>query len=137
MRDPDCGVSRGFGFISFDCFEASDMAIEAMNGQYLCNRPMSVSYAIKKDSKGERHGSEAERELAARMKQLKQQQQQQRPNMLFGTGPVPNLAVPVPGMVPPMVPGMMMQHPGMMAPGMMPPGMMMHPGMMMQHPGQQ
>ena len=38
MRDPDSGSSRGFGFVSFDGFEASDSAIEAMNGQYLCNR---------------------------------------------------------------------------------------------------
>lgn len=38
MRDPDTGASRGFGFVSFDGFEASDAAIEAMNGQYLCNR---------------------------------------------------------------------------------------------------
>jgi hypothetical protein len=29
----------------------------AMNGQFLCNRPISVSYAFKKDSKGERHGT--------------------------------------------------------------------------------
>lgn len=28
MRDPDTGNSRGFGFISYDSFEASDAAIE-------------------------------------------------------------------------------------------------------------
>lgn len=38
MRDPDTGASRGFGFVSYDSFEASDAAIEAMNGQFLCNR---------------------------------------------------------------------------------------------------
>jgi splicing factor 3B subunit 4 len=65
MRDPDTGASRGFGFVSFETFEASDTAIEAMNGQFLCNQPISVTYAIKKDSKGERHGSAAERLLAA------------------------------------------------------------------------
>lgn len=37
---------------SYDCFEASDAAIEAMNGQFLCNRAISVSYAFKKDTKG-------------------------------------------------------------------------------------
>jgi hypothetical protein len=36
------------------------VAIEAMNGQFLCNRAIHVSYAYKKDgSKGERHGSAA------------------------------------------------------------------------------
>ena len=38
MRDHDSGSSRGFGFVSFDGYEASDAAIESMNGQYLCNR---------------------------------------------------------------------------------------------------
>ena len=28
MRDPDTGNSRGFGFISYDSFDASDAAIE-------------------------------------------------------------------------------------------------------------
>ena len=51
--------SKGFAFINFASFEASDAAIEAMNGQHLCNRAITVSYAFKKDSKGERHGSAA------------------------------------------------------------------------------
>lgn len=65
MRDPDNGDSRGFGFISFEHFEASDAALSGMNGQFLCNRPISVSYAYKKETKGERHGSAAERLIAA------------------------------------------------------------------------
>mmetsp|Transcript_67338 Transcript_67338/g.161449 ORF Transcript_67338/g.161449 Transcript_67338/m.161449 type:complete len:218 (-) Transcript_67338:83-736(-) len=65
MRDPDTGKSRGFGFISYDTFEASDAALVGMNGQFVCNRPISVSYAYKKDTKGERHGSAAERLIAA------------------------------------------------------------------------
>lgn len=40
MRDPDTGASRGFGFVSFESFEASDAAIAAMNGQFLCNAPI-------------------------------------------------------------------------------------------------
>ena len=59
MRDPDTGNSKGFGFVSYTSFEASDAAIEAMNGQFLCNRPISVVYAFRKDAKGERHGSAA------------------------------------------------------------------------------
>lgn len=36
-----------------------------MNGQYLMNREISVQYAYKKDGKGLRHGTNAERTLAA------------------------------------------------------------------------
>ncbi|KAF2311798.1 hypothetical protein GH714_026783 [Hevea brasiliensis] len=79
MRDPDTGNSRGFGFISYDSFEASDAAIEAMNGQYLCNRQITVSYAYKKDTKGERH----ERVLAA----SNPSSQKSRPHTLFASGP--------------------------------------------------
>lgn len=85
MRDPDSGVSKGFGFVSFDDFEASDMAIEAMNGQYLGGRPIAVGYAYKKDTKGERHGTPAERLLAAQRKA--QQPQTNRPHTMFASGP--------------------------------------------------
>jgi splicing factor 3B subunit 4 len=61
MRDPESGNSKGFAFVNYASFEASDACIEAMHGQYLCNRPISVSYAFKKEAKGERHGSAAER----------------------------------------------------------------------------
>ena len=36
-----------------------------MNGQFLMNKAISVQYAFKKDGKGERHGTPAERLLAA------------------------------------------------------------------------
>ncbi|KAF3793980.1 Splicing factor 3B subunit 4 [Nymphaea thermarum] len=90
MRDPETGNSRGFGFISYDSFESSDAAIEAMNGQYLCNRQISVSYAYKKDTKGERHGTPAERVLAASNPAA----QRNRPHTLFASGPptLPNSA---------------------------------------------
>src|SRR4051812_43687999 len=39
-----------------------------MNGQYLMNKEISVQYAYKKDGKGERHGDEAERQLAKQAK---------------------------------------------------------------------
>ncbi|ANB11253.1 Hsh49p [Sugiyamaella lignohabitans] len=67
MRDEN-GRSRGFGFISFADFESSDRAIESMNDQYLMNRKVQLNYAFKKDGKGERHGDEAERLLAAEAK---------------------------------------------------------------------
>jgi splicing factor 3B subunit 4 len=58
-RDPDTGVHKGYGFVSFETFEAADAAIEAMHGQFLLNKPITVQYAYKKDGKGERHGSQA------------------------------------------------------------------------------
>lgn len=148
MRDPDTGISKGFGFISFDSFEASDAALEAMNGQYLMNRPLSISYAFKKDTKGERHGTPAERLLAAQKKA--KQKVSSRPHTLFATGPqqapgpgleleapppaamgptgfAAGMPMPPPPAMPPMmgVPGMMPPPPGAMAP---PPWAMAPPG---------
>ena len=65
MRDPDTGLSKHYGFVSFDNFESSDKAIQKMKGQYISGKPIEVEYAFKKDTKGERHGSIAERILAA------------------------------------------------------------------------
>ncbi|KAF6166609.1 hypothetical protein GIB67_005471 [Kingdonia uniflora] len=90
MRDPETGNSRGFGFISYDSFETSDAAIEAMNGQYLCNRQITVSYAYKKDTKGERHGTPAERVLASSNPGA----QKNRPHTLFASGPPTLASVP-------------------------------------------
>lgn len=42
MRDPDTGLSKGFGFVSYETFEASDAAIEAMHNQFLMNRCIST-----------------------------------------------------------------------------------------------
>ncbi|KAK3702458.1 hypothetical protein QZH41_020112, partial [Actinostola sp. cb2023] len=146
MRDPDTGNSKGFAFINFASFEAADAAIEAMNGQYLCNRPITVSFAFKKDSKGERHGSAAERLLAAQNPLA----QADRPHQLFADAPpvpisnappmmnvpMPPMGMPMPG-PPPM--GMPPGPPSMPPPGMPPPGMFppagfpnygMPPGMM-------
>lgn len=80
MRDPDNGEPRGFGFVSFDSFEAADhgtehpcpvllpcpspdtvaAAIASMNEQWFMNRNIRVTYAYKKDgAPGERHGTDA------------------------------------------------------------------------------
>ena len=65
MRDPETGLSKKYGFVSYDNFEASDSAINKMNGQYLEGRAIEVSYAYKKDSQAsEKHGQMAERILA-------------------------------------------------------------------------
>mgnify|MGYP001771691570 CR=1 FL=1 len=65
MRDPESGISKHYGFVSFDNFDSSDEAITKMNGQYLSGKPIEVEYADKKDTKGAKHGSVAERILAA------------------------------------------------------------------------
>ncbi|KAH9918410.1 uncharacterized protein BXZ73DRAFT_105285 [Epithele typhae] len=64
-RDPQSGNSKGYGFVAYTDFEASDAAVESMNGQFLMNKAITVQYAFKKDGKGERHGTPAERLLAA------------------------------------------------------------------------
>ncbi|KAG0170405.1 Splicing factor 3B subunit 4 [Apophysomyces sp. BC1034] len=88
-RDPETGNFRGFGFVSYDNFESSDAAIDAMNGQYLMNKQITVSYAYKKDGKGERHGSAAERLLAAEARK-----HVQMPNRLFATAGAPMMPAP-------------------------------------------
>jgi len=127
MRDPETGNSKGFAFVNFASFEASDAAIEAMNGQYLSNRAISVSYAFKKDAKGERHGSAAERLLATNNPLT----QTDRPHQLFADAP-PIMLPPtldtsqpppaLPGVPPPGVP-LGVPPPGMPRPPMAPPGM--------------
>ena len=77
-RDPDTGAHKGFGFINYDSFDCSDAAIQSMNGQWLCNKQLTISYAFKKDGKGERHGSAAERLLAAQSKRAALEKQQQQ-----------------------------------------------------------
>jgi len=129
QRDPDSGNSKGFAFINYASFEASDAAIEAMNGQYLCNRAIQISYAFKKDAKGERHGSAAERLLAAQ----NPLSQADRPHQLFADAPsaaTPNAPPPPvgsgpPGMPPP--PGGAGGLPGMPPPPVPPPGGMPPP----------
>ena len=129
-RDPETGASRGFGFVSYDSFEASDAAIEAMNGQFLCNRAVSVMYAFKKDTKGERHGTPAERMLAANVER-RSATAQRRPHTMFAAGPG-QVAAAIPGGAggPPPGPGppgmMGMPPPSGAPPGMPPPP----PGMM-------
>ena len=50
-RDPEDGTSKGHGFVSFDNFTSSDLAIQQMNGQYFSGRQIRVEYAVKKDNK--------------------------------------------------------------------------------------
>ena len=49
-RDLESGLSKHYGFVSFDNFESSDRARELMNGQFLAGKPIDVDYAFKKDS---------------------------------------------------------------------------------------
>ncbi|KAF6022307.1 SF3B4 [Bugula neritina] len=138
MRDPDSGNSKGFAFINFGSFDSSDAAIEAMNGQYLCNRAITISYAFKKEAKGERHGSAAERLLATQNPLA----QADRPHQLFADAPAPptdgTMGLPgMPGGPPPGAPPMSMPPPS--GPGMPvmhpPPGAFPPPGMRPPPPG--
>ena len=69
VRDQDTGAHRGFAFVHYDSFESADAAIASMHGQFLAGQAITVQYAFKKDSR-ERHGSQAERLLAAQHKQM-------------------------------------------------------------------
>lgn len=114
-RDPDANnTSKGYGFLSYDSFEASDAAIDTMNGQFLLNRPLTLNYAFKKDGKGgERHGTPAERLLAAQARKNNALPVQAPPPPRLFNGP------------PPPPPGQMPSHPqpnGMQAPPPPPPG---------------
>ena len=66
LREPETGMSKGIAFVNFASFDASDAAMEALNGQFLSNRAIRISYSFKKDGKGERHGAAAERLLASK-----------------------------------------------------------------------
>mmetsp|Transcript_24542 Transcript_24542/g.52053 ORF Transcript_24542/g.52053 Transcript_24542/m.52053 type:complete len:330 (-) Transcript_24542:79-1068(-) len=150
MRDDMTNQSKGFGFVSFDAFEASDLAIECMHNQYLCNRQITVQYAFKKASTSgegndmvaeggrgpggmpERHGSRAERMLAAANPHreflstktgLGGTGIQKTPNTMFATtaGVVPPPAPPTMPPPPPLPPGLPPGMPGMQAGIPMPP----------------
>ncbi|KAH8663924.1 hypothetical protein BX600DRAFT_481305 [Xylariales sp. PMI_506] len=88
----DNGLSKGYGFVSYSTFEASDDAINNMNGQFLMNKDISVQYAYKKDGKGERHGDSAERMLAAQAK---------KHNVTVETQPMPSAFLQQPGQAAP------------------------------------
>mmetsp|Transcript_27647 Transcript_27647/g.44198 ORF Transcript_27647/g.44198 Transcript_27647/m.44198 type:complete len:285 (+) Transcript_27647:48-902(+) len=123
QRDAEIGKSKGFGFVSFDSFEASDLAIQCMNDEFLCNRKIKVEYSIKKGSTGgERHGSQAERLLA---RERKAKEDAARPAVtvspfVVGSQPLAPHGMPAP-------PTMMMPPPPMhFAPPPLPPqGQMM------------
>jgi len=85
VRDAETNASKGYGFVSFDSFEASDLAIECMHNQFLANRTLQVQYALKKEGHGERHGTQAERLLASQT----QVHVKFKPHTLFGAGEVP------------------------------------------------
>lgn len=114
-RDPSTGTSKGYGFVSYTDFEASDAAVESMNGQFLMNKAITVQYAFKKDGKGERHGTSAERLLAAQARKNNALPVAARPPpapMGFGARPaVPGFQGPYQG-----------QFAGALAPAAPPPG---------------
>lgn len=106
-RDQATGASKGFGFVSYDSFEASDSAIESMNSQFLMNKPVTVGYAFKKDGKGERHGTPAERLLAAQARKNNAfpQSAPPPPTMYQQPPPAPPTGFPPQQMMAPPMPG--------------------------------
>jgi splicing factor 3B subunit 4 len=64
-REKGLDKQKAHAFVMYDSFESADAAIEALNGQFLGGAPVRIMYALKPGSKTERHGSAAERLLAA------------------------------------------------------------------------
>lgn len=94
QRDGITGASKGFGFVSFDNFESADLAIESINGQYLCGRSVSISYAFKREGHSERHGTVAERLLATEAKKRNMLPSQQAGQETLSTGSSSGISVP-------------------------------------------
>lgn len=86
QRDEN-GESRGFAFVSFDNFESSDYAIDSMNGQFVGGKQITVTYQLKKDSK-EKHGSQAERLLAANNPNLYEPMTQKKFKQMIMSTPI-------------------------------------------------
>jgi len=123
-RDPSNGLSKGYGFVSYTDFEASDAAIESMNGQFLMNKAISVQYAFKKDGKGERHGTAAERLLAAQARKNNALPVSARPPpapMAFGARPPMPFQGPYQGQFAGALAAPPPPPPGFLPQGMMPP----------------
>jgi len=129
-RDPTTLQSRGHGFVSYADFESADAAIEAMNHKYLMNKLIEVQYAFKKDGKGERHGTAAERLLATQARKNMALPMSSRPPPApaalmnsFGVRP-PMQVAPFPGAYQGQFAGALAQPPpppvGFGVPGMMP-----------------
>lgn len=131
MRDVPNSKARRYGFVKYSQFEHSDAAIAAMNGQYICNHPITVQYAFKKDSDSrERHGSNAERILAARALQSSAHNdttQLLRPNTLFSDRPARPMRHPPQPPVSAHPPQLPPNFPYMPMPPGMPPFPMPHP----------
>lgn len=123
----ESGQSKGFGFVSFGDFDSSDAAIANLHGQYILSKEVSVQYAFKKDGRGERHGDDAERSLAAEAKKR---------NIVPEAQPVPQAFLQLPGgpVAPPpgppagFDPSVMGGMPPMGAPSAMPAGFAPPPG---------
>ena len=122
-----------------------------MNGQFLMNKAITIQYAFKKDGKGERHGTAAERMLAAQARKNNALPVASRPPpapIAFGARPpMPGFQGPYQGQFagilapPPPPPGFTPQQ-TMMAPMPMgmpmpppPPGMQIYPGSFPPPPG--
>ena len=106
-----------------------------MNGQFLMNKAITVQYAFKKDGKGERHGTSAERLLAAQARKNNALPLAARPPPASGTllsqfGVRPPMAPgPIPG-VPPVAAYQPGQYAGVFAaPPPPPPGFAVMGGM--------
>ena len=52
MRDPQSGLNKHYGFVSFDNSQWSVQAILRMNEHSISGKPIKIKYTFKKDIKG-------------------------------------------------------------------------------------
>ena len=81
IRNNKSNKTCNYGFIQYDNFTSSDLAIEKLNGQYIMNLPIYVTYAFKDGSTTDRHGDESERNIAKQQQIQAQKIQMQYMNM--------------------------------------------------------
>ena len=56
VKDRDTDRSRGFGFVEMDSGEEAQAAIDALNGQDVNGRPLTVNEAKPREDRGTRGG---------------------------------------------------------------------------------
>lgn len=69
ITDSTTGAKLGYAFVTYNSFEAGDLAVARMHNQFVANRQITVQYGIKNNDTGERYGNPSDRLLLAKAEQ--------------------------------------------------------------------